>query len=175
MLACFLENWLYQYIMKFPLTWSIGCFAGIVNRMACGFFMDMGCSGWNLWYMSDGFWWLLSWLQTPWWWLSTNMGCLQPCISSSLYFEVGEFSICSSTLSHVSSWMAVQRMNKGSVHLLLMNVAVGTEWCVLCVIQWYSSDNCWADMCSSPFTITNLSHLRPRIDSVFYQQVQILY
>ncbi|KAH7554045.1 hypothetical protein JRO89_XS12G0101900 [Xanthoceras sorbifolium] len=41
----------------------------------------------------------------------SGLGCLQPCISSPLHFEMGELTNSSSTLSHVPQGMAVQRIN----------------------------------------------------------------
>jgi hypothetical protein len=90
----------------------LSCIPKKKNRMACSCFMDMGCSRRNMWDMSDGFWWLLSWLQTSWRWLPSNLGSLQPRVSSSLYIEMGEFADEPSSLPNVQKRMAVQRVSK---------------------------------------------------------------
>lgn len=43
---------------------------------------------WCMRYMSFCVWWLLSQLQTAWWWLSTHLGRVQPCFPSTLYTDL---------------------------------------------------------------------------------------
>ncbi|PRQ55168.1 hypothetical protein RchiOBHm_Chr1g0321651 [Rosa chinensis] len=40
------------------------------------------------------------------------LGCMQPCISSSLHPKMGKFTDFSSTLPHVPEGVAVQRMRE---------------------------------------------------------------